>query len=293
MGPQASFDPRHFVDFAVTDPSSLDPEFPYEQSVTHFFSQGSVVHATVWVAEGSAPKGTVILSPQMYGGDRLESLIIPLMASGMNVLTFQPRGMWDNQYTYTLSSAVDDVLAAARFLRESAHSTTPKGHAWRTDPARIAVLGLSGGGGNAGLAACSEDPQIGSVVAIAANSMMGFDAADELKNAQLMIDQMKTVTAGRIDLHKMLTTMTPADHARVNPLRRAPYLIDKNVLLIGAQQDTVAPLETNHRLIAKALRNAGARGLHEAILETDHMFLTKRIALARLVIAWLRQCCSF
>jgi pimeloyl-ACP methyl ester carboxylesterase len=295
MSSLARFDPSHCIDHVVTDPAYLDPKFPFEQFVTHFISQGSVVHATVWIAQGSAAKGTVILSPQMYGGDRLESLIIPLMTSGINVLTFHPRGMWDNQHVYTLSSAVDDVLAAASFIRStsSGDPKTPHGCPWRTDLKRVAVLGLSGGGGNAGLAACVEDPQIASVVAIAPNSMMGFDTAEAMRSSVAMFDQMKAITAGRIDLAAMLTKMTAADHDRVNPFRRMSRLVDKNVLLIGAQQDAVAPLETNHRPIAKALRDAGVRGFHEVIFETDHGFLTKRIALARLVIAWLRQQCGF
>lgn len=290
-----TFNTNSLIDSTVSDPCVLDPDFPCEQFVTHFMSQGSVVHATVWIAEGRNSKGTVILSPQWYGGDRLESVIIPLMTAGINVMTFHPRGMWDNQHRYTLTGAVDDLLAAAAYIRSTVTDDirTPQGHSWRVDPARIAVMGLSGGGGNVSLAACAEDPSIQSAIAVASNSMMAAPTAEAAEQARIGLERVNRLSAGRVDVAGVLNDMTPADYDRMRPTVRAAHLVDRNVLLIGAQRDTVAPLETCHKPIAQAMRDAGVRIFDEVILDSDHGFLTKRIALARLIIQWLRQRSGF
>ena len=105
------------IDHAVTDPDVLDPRFPPEHFVTHFRTNDEVVHASLWVAQGGERKLTLILAPQMFGGDRLESLIMPLVNSGVNVLTFQPRGMWDGNGQHTFTTAMEDVHSAVAFLR--------------------------------------------------------------------------------------------------------------------------------------------------------------------------------
>lgn len=295
MGIESTFDPNLLFDATISDPPYLDPEFPPEQFVTHFMSQGSVVHATVWIAQGAALRGTAILSPQIFGGDRLESLIIPMMASGFNVMTFHPRGMWDNQHAYSLMSAVDDARAAAAFIHSTAEpgARTPKGNNWRTDPARIAVMGLSGGGGNVALTACAEDPLIQSAIAIAANSMVAISNADGIAERLDFFNAVKALTAGRIDMEKMMVSMTPADHERLSPIVHAPRLVDKNILLVGAHLDSVSTIETCHKPMAQAMRDAGVKGFNEVILASDHAFLTARIALSRLVVGWLRGQCGF
>ncbi|MEJ7926284.1 alpha/beta hydrolase [Sphingobium sp. AN641] len=290
----STFNTNDLIDSTISDPCVLDPDFPCEQFITHFISQGSVVHATVWIAQGKEAKGTLILSPQWYGGDRLESVIIPLMTAGINVMTFHPRGMWDNQHRYTLTGAVDDLLAAADYVRSASTSEiqTSQGRAWRTDPSRIAVMGLSGGGGNVSLSACAEDPLIQSVIAVASNSMAPA-SPEATEQVQAINRRARAMSAGRIDVEGVLQSMTPADYDRMRPTVRAVDLVDKNVLLVGAMRDTVAPLATSHRPIAQAMRDAGVRVFDEVILDTDHGFLTRRIALARLTIQWLRQRCGF
>ena len=288
------FDVHSGTDYAVVDPPFLDPAFPPQQFVTHFLSGGSVVHATIWIAQGEAPKGCVVLSPQVFGGDRLESLIIPLMASGIHVITFHPRGMWDGQHTYSFASAIEDVHAAVEFVRTSeTEGRTPGGRPYRIDPTRIAVLGLSGGGGNVGWAACAENPHLNFGVAVAPGNFelhRTEETRAARKASQVAVTQS---TAGRIDMVALLGRMTQADFDRMSLIKLAPTMLSKTLLLVGGSRDEVAPVEMCHKPIARAFREAGSTRFSDVILEADHSFLQKRIALARLVISWLKTECGF
>lgn len=290
-----SFNPMSGVDYAVTDPPFLDPEFPPEHFMTHFMSQGSVVHAFMWIAEGRERKGCVVVCPQAFGGDRLESLIIPLLSSGMSVMTYHPRGMWDGVHDYTSLSALDDACAAVDFLQnaDGSRKRTKSGHSYRIDPARIVLLGLSGGGGSTSLTACAAVDSVCGAVGIAAANHERFRNAtlDDLPHQRL--NWVREETAGRVDTVPRMLAMTSADNDRVSVIHNVQKLVSKPVLLIGANRDVSAPIETSHVPIARAFRDAGATRFTDVIMETDHLFLTKRIALARLVISWLRSECGF
>ena len=290
-----AFDTLSDVDYTVTDPPFSDPAFPTEHFMTHFMSQGTPVHAFIWLAQGAEPKGCVLISPQAFGGDRLESLILPLLNSGISVMTFQPRGMWDGHHQYSLISALDDVHAAVEFIRtvDAAGRKTRAGNGYRIDPDRIAVLGVSGGGGTVGFAACAEIEALRFGVAIApANHELYRDFSADTVPKDLF-DFMKRETAGRVDVESRLSTMTKADIDRLSIIQNVPRLLSKTLLLLGASNDLVTPLASAHVPIARAFREAGARNLTEVIMDTDHLFLSKRIALARLVISWLRAECGF
>src|SRR4051794_6686164 len=288
---QMSFHPLTDTDPVTTDPALTDPEFPAEHFVTHFFSKGSVVHALVWIAQGRGAKATVIISPQAFGGDRLESLIIPLLNAGVNVLTFHPRGMWDGNGEYSPLSALDDVHAAVEFLRtaEENGKRTSAGNGYRVDPARIGVLGLSGGGGTVGFVSCAENEAINFAIALApANYELHRDLTI-LDHGSAAFDFVKSETAGRVDVEKRARAMRPEEIDRLSIITQAPKLVDKKLLLVAGSQDSITPVEYCHRPIVEGLENAGAAGLTEVVLDSDHFFLNKRVALARLVISWLRS----
>jgi uncharacterized protein len=286
-----SVDVLRDTDPAVVDPAILDPDFPPETFVTHFVSSGTAVHASMWLAQGPAPKATVIVPSQAYGGDRLESLFIPLMNAGLNVFTFHPRGMWDGSVPYSEITGLEDIHAAVDFLRLSGQNgkRTATGHDYRVDPARIGVLGLSGAGGTAGFAACAESEAIDYAVAIAPGSYEIFRDRTLFEEKKPHYEFMKAETAGRVDLPKRIGAFRPEDLDRIHLAALAPRLKHKKLLLVGAAYDTVTPIDYTVRPVVKALRDAGATRFTDVIMETDHMFLTKRIALARLVISWLRS----
>jgi Prolyl oligopeptidase family len=295
MGMNMAFDVHEIADYVVTDPPLHDPEFPAEHLVTHFISEGTPVHALLWIAQGSKKKGCVVLSPQAFGGDRLESLIIPLLNHGISVLTFQPRGMWDGQHKYSLISQIDDLKAAVEFVRtaDANGKVTKNGIGYRIDPDRIAVLGLSGAGGSVSLAACSELDCVRQAIAIAPANHELYRDMSIADIPEETFAWLKEETAGRVNVYDRLKAMTVEEIDRLSVINNIPKLLDKKLLLVGADDDDMTPLVDCHLPIAAAFRKAGAQHLTEVVFETDHLFLTKRIALARLVVRWLRTECGF
>src|SRR4051794_37880570 len=162
------------VAWAFEDPPFSDPDAPMGHTSFKFMNGSEPVFGHVWVAQGPARKGCVIMSPQTFGGDSLESVILPLLRCGINVLSFIPRGMWDrSQATYTMYSAVDDLHALIGYVRSNDYGPeTPMANfRSRFDPDRIVLFGHSGGGGNVSFAACAESDYVNHAAATAPANM--------------------------------------------------------------------------------------------------------------------------
>jgi len=289
-----TFNPRALHDPIATDPLVYDQEYPPEHFVTSFRSGGAAVQASVWTAQGKELKASVVLGCTSFGGDRLESLIIPLLHAGLNVLTFHPRGMWDANSVYSMIGALEDVHSAVEFLRSSdmMGKRTPRGNGYRVDTAKIGGLGLSGGGGTLGVVAAAEDEAIDFAIAVAVCSFppyRGLPMDEFIEQRRKSFDFVMAETAGRIDGERRLRSMTPDEMDRLSIITQAPKLVNKKLLLVGGARDTGFPLEHHHFPIVNALRDAGATRLKDVTLDADHLFLQARIALARVVIAWLRS----
>ncbi|MGH8490782.1 MAG: alpha/beta hydrolase family protein, partial [Gammaproteobacteria bacterium] len=74
--------------------------------------------------------------------------------------------------------------------------------------------------------------------------------------------------------------------------RLVPKLAAKSLLLIGAEGDTILPLDQHHEPLVEALRESGHGDLTVETLDSDHVFSSRRIALARIVIHWLNNRCN-
>lgn len=263
---------------------SADAQRPPEFVPFRFQSEGSELYGAMYVAAGPGPHPCLLMIPEMAGLERLTSLIIPVMQSGVNVAYFYPRGMWDPRDTYTLDGGLDDITRAVAHLR------TPKAvEELRLDPTRIALGGMSGGGGTLSLIAAAEDPTLPYVAAFVPVNL-GADPNSKLMRDRLPhIARMNEACGNRMDPG----VISPELRARLTITARATDFIGKTLLIVGALRDPVNPVDVGHRPIVAALRRAGVERLTEVVLDTDHFFLTKRTELHGLVVSWLRDECGF
>lgn len=280
-------------DYATTDSVYFDPDYPSMHFPHVFMSKGKPIQSFMWLADGAEAKGCVILSPQRYGGDSLDSLVPALVGAGIHVMRFNPRGMWDGSQDYSFIGALEDLHAAVDFLRENGgQHVVPPGtgfpRPFRVNPDRIAVLGKSGGGGMMGWIGGAENPSLNSIVTVSPSWLL----PRPLNAATLkFFRELKQSLAGRVDLEKELNALTAADYDRLNMIAAAPRLVDKNVLLIGHSNREY--VDTLHKPLVDAMLNANAKHFSQVILEANDYFLTARVGLARLAVAWLKTECDF
>lgn len=277
------------LEWAFVDPPFCDPEYPADHVSFRFENGSEPVFGHVWIAQGAARKGTVLIPPQTWGGDSLESVVPSLLRCGINAISFVPRGMWDRtQPTYTMYNAVDDVHALIAYVQSDDYdpqSAIGKFRA-RLDPERIALFGVSGGGANVGLAACAESTSVDHVVAVGPVNIDNRMTPEAARESYEMV--------GRPWFADAAIAALPQTLERLSAIRNAERLAKKHVFLIGPSHDADNPCELNHKPIAEALCAAGAAHLTEVILESDGgLFLTKRNALAKMLIEWLRREASF
>lgn len=291
-GVARQYRPELGTDYATTDPVDFDPEFPSTHFPHSFKSKGRPIQSFMWLANGPEAKGCVIISPQANGGDSMDSLIPALLGAGINVMRFNPRGMWDEYEDYSGEGSLDDLHSAIAFLRENGGrhfipGSGDKPRQYQIDLDHIAVLGKSGGGGLNGLIAASESPYLNSTIAVEPARLRvlppGYDKHFE---------EVRVATDDRIDQKKWFDKLTPAVRDRKDVLKAVPKLVDKNILLVGSMDKDY--VQNIHKPIVQAMNAAGARHFAAMILESGNSFmLNKRIALTRIVISWLKNECGF
>lgn len=261
-------------------------EFPPAHNPFHLTSEGSEVYGGIYSAQGPEAHGLFIMSPEIGGYDRLTSLFNPIMMAGINVLYFFPRGMWDQTETYTQAGHLQDLKNII------AHVKSPEVAAkYRIDPERIAMGGLSGGGGVLSMIAAAEDPTLSYAMAVAPGNVEQLRAG--LGAMTPRAEELRLGSNGRIDSAPIRDELLGGLIDRVSIIGRAGEFVDKTILLVNGSRDELSPVELHFQPIVDALRAAGVANLTDVILDGNHLLLTKRDELAAVVISWLRDQCGF
>jgi pimeloyl-ACP methyl ester carboxylesterase len=269
-------------DPVAEDPPTGDVQYATANRTVAIASGGVRMNGVLFVAQGAGPHRNVILLHGFPGNERNLDLAQAMRRAGWNVLTFQYRGAWGSEGSFSFTGVVDDVSAAIAFLRG------PEGVAGRGDPGQIVLVGHSMGGW-AALMSATRDPNVRAVASIAGWNI--GRASRELVDAEKYTAAVKaTETSVR-----PLRGTTPdalvrerAAHVEDWDLTKyAPQLATKSVLLIGGQRDSQAPMPENHIPLVTALEGQGAPNLKIVVLDADHAFSDKRVALTRAVLSWL------
>jgi pimeloyl-ACP methyl ester carboxylesterase len=261
----------------VTDPP-VDTRFPPGMAGITVPSHGVDMDATLYIASGAGPHGTVLLLHGLPGYESNVDLAQSIRRAGWNVLIFHYRGTWGTAGSFSQKSAIEDTAEAVRFLRNPA--TAAK---YRSDPRRVVVIGHSMGGFMAGYEV-SHDPDITAVAMISAVNL-GRISADpkerevRLKRWQSNLHPTQGTTArdlfAEADRHaKDWDYVQWADGLRTRP-----------ILLVEADDQNHTDMEA----LAGALRQKGAVALSQVSVPTDHTFSDHRIALQTAVIEWLEK----
>ena len=252
-----------------------------------FESAGARLNAIAYEAAGPGPHPTVILLHGFPGNERNLDLAQALRRGGWNVVFFHYRGAWGSGGDFGFGHALDDVIAVTRRVGSPDWSSEH-----RADPRRIALVGHSMGGMLA-IAAAAELPEaVHCAVGLAAANLVGRVPPDPgAPDAARTAGYLDVAMQGRLEgtSGERLVGELVVARERFDLTARADELADRPLLLVAGARDRVVPESTAHDLAAAVTRAGGDARV--VVLDADHAFSSKRIALARSVLAFLDDGC--
>lgn len=252
-----------------------------------FISAGARVRGRFFGATGAGPVPTLLLVPGWPGNpDDVLGLGAPLAERGVNVCTFNPRGLHQSEGTASHPNTLQDISAALGWLRRADAGTR-----LAVDPASLVLGGHSYGGGMA-MAYAARDPSVRRIVSVAGTDH-GELAREIRRNAafaQVIRELLGStrVPEGpvRFDVEECLAEL--ADHQDVYGLREnAARLADRSILICGGWEDEQTTIDQYLLPLYRALKGAGAQDVNFVACHADHSFSNVRDRLASDIAAWI------
>ncbi|MEX1250476.1 MAG: alpha/beta fold hydrolase [Hyphomonas sp.] len=266
------------------DPAIFDEAFPPGLAEVFFDSDGDRLNGHIYLANGAGPHPTVILLHGFPGNEKNLDLAQALRRGGFNVLFFHYRGAWGSEGTYSFTHVIEDVDAAAGFLRANAA-------AYRVDPAKLITIGHSMGG-FASLQGAARDPAIVCAAAIAPANMgsraAAFDADPEQLAGFIAYSGSLQMLAGFSG--EAAVAEVRANRADFELTSLTPGLAGKRVLIIGGDKDATIALDLVINPLIAAYKADPAIETTGVILSGDHSFSWSREALINTVADWAAGC---
>ncbi|MBW2243235.1 MAG: alpha/beta fold hydrolase [Deltaproteobacteria bacterium] len=284
-----AFLPPGSPDPVGNDPRVFDSAHPPELVETRFESHGDRMNAIIYVAQGAGPHPTVILLHGFPGNERNLDLAQAIRRGGWNVVFFHYRGAWGSDGVFSFGHVIEDVASVVAAVRSEEFAA-----AHRIDASQIALVGHSMGG-FAALVSAADLSEVACVASLAGANLGAFAmaAADPEQQAAIAasLDGWAGPIRGMSGAELVAELRETPD--RFDTIARAPLLARKPVLLLAGARDEVTPTAVHHDPLVAALSAANAPRFDSRVLErSDHSFSSDRIAVARILVDWLRTGCD-
>ena len=274
-------------DPVTMDPPTRDAAHPAQLAELAFESGGARLNGIFYLPAGPGPHPVVVMLHGNPGNERNLDLAQALRRAGYATLFFNYRGSWGSGSTFSRTHALEDVHAALRFVRSPLAAER-----YRLHPDRVGLIGHSMGGWLALLAA-AQDRTTRCVAALdfvntgaRGRRLLHDAAADSARTAQ---DSWLAAPGGPYRVQgggAALVAEVKANAEQWDVLVHAAALRERHVLLVGSAN------QTEHDSLVTALGGPGTNRLTAYRWPTDHSFSDRRIALARVLVEWLRQPCG-
>jgi pimeloyl-ACP methyl ester carboxylesterase len=244
----------------------------------HFFKAGT---------RGVYP--TVILVPGWPGdpNDVLDQGAL-LSRRGINLLVFNPRGMFDSEGLTSVANGIADVGAALRWLRGAEVIRQ-----FHIDTSRIAIGGHSYGGALA-MAYAAGDLKVRRVFSIAGSdfgvlnrAILGSEEFGEAFSQSLLSTRVPDGPVA-FELESVLQELTENQHV-FGLQENAANLADRSILLIGGWDDMFVSIDQYLLPLYRALKREGAEKVTIAVYQDDHEFSQVRGDIANRIRDWIRH----
>lgn len=226
------------------------------------------------------PHPTIIMSHGFPGYTTNNDLEHAFMRMGCVVIHMNHRGAWGSEGNYLFTNLKEDLIAIAKWAHNAAIADQ-----YDIDVNNIFLIGHSMGGQTV-LNAAKDLPFIKGVAALAAYDIGAAFRYKMEKDLFLMIE-----TEGQC--LKMNSASEVYENALINQqelsvLNRYEELVKRNVLLVEASFDIIAPPDKMLRPLAGKLEETGGNIRYEAIA-SNHSFIGQRMKLTRIVGNWIEE----
>jgi pimeloyl-ACP methyl ester carboxylesterase len=269
----------------IEDNPDIDLEFPASMQPIVFESNGEKLLGTFFRTAGSGEKPTVILLHGFPGNESNFDIAHAIKRFGFNVIVFHYRGSWGSGGSFSISNSLEDLNSAIEYF-----SSDKIASQLNIDVKKIILIGHSMGG-FISLLASTRYPQI-KAIGFLAGFNFGLFSNFLLENREFIDKAMDSLSQGSMFLKntsgKAIYEEMLANKESWNLLNKIIELKEKNILLIGAQFDYVAPLELHHKPLIEGFEKVGIN-YKSYIYETGHSFSSTRIKLTTDIINWLEQ----
>lgn len=272
-------------DPVINDPLHYDNEYPATMKPVYFNSYGKKLIGSMFVAAGKGPHPTVLLLHGFPGNELNMDLAQAMRRAGFNTAIFHYRGSWGSEGDFSWQNCIDDTKVAIEMLRSDKAKEI-----YRIDAERIVLVGHSMGGFTAFMNLINDDKIDNAAYLSGFNFGMWGQLIKDNKDAQnLSLDKMEhsVQIVNGTTARKLLDEMIE-HHEKYNLVNYAEKLAKKNLLMIGANYDQVAPIDFHHIPLVEAIKKHNM-DLNTKVLMAGHSFEDKRIELTREVINWLNK----
>ena len=267
---------------AFTEFETDDPEFFPEIYELSIISGGCHLYGYLLTPDKriKGPYPTVIMSHGFPGYTTNNDLELALMRMGCVVIHMNHRGAWGSGGNYLFTNLKEDLIAIAKWAHNAAIADQ-----YGIDVNNIFLVGHSMGGQTV-LNAAKDLDFIRGVAAMAAYDIGAAFRYKLEKDLFLMIETegqcLKMNSASEVYENALL------NQQELSVLNRFENLIGKNVLLIEAEYDTIAPPDKMLKPLADKLQEANGKIEYESI-KSNHSFIGQRMKLTKLVGRWIEN----
>lgn len=254
-----------------------------------FKSKDANLHGLFYKASTVRPLSTVVLCHGFPGNDTdVLGLGERLMEQGFNALSFNYRGTWGSEGTFTMANSVEDVIAALRYVKSAVAVKD-----FNVDRSSISLIGASFGGGMALLSSLA-DSAAKRVIYVAGGDFgelgrMMQQNADFKRAIEKDIDQSISASGFKAPKAEDLIAEMLADIDKYDLAKHAVALSRKEIFLIGGWRDQTNAIEHNLLPLLRALQKCRAKRVQVEVFDTDHSFSNVKGQLADRIVSWLMR----
>lgn len=226
------------------------------------------------------PHPTIIMSHGFPGYTTNNDLELAFMRMGCVVIHMNHRGAWGSEGEYLFTNLKEDLIAVAKWAHNSAVADR-----YDIDVNNIFLVGHSMGGQSV-LNAAKDISFIKGVAALAAYDIGAAFRYNMEKDLFLMIETegqcLMMTSASEVYENALL------NQHELSVLNRAEELVKRNVLLVEATFDTIAPPDKMLKPLADKLKADGGNVKYESI-GSNHSFIGQRMKLTNTVGKWIEE----